>query len=89
MEDKKSLTTESTDPENPTLDLGAPVSLHLNAMTQEDWREQYMEDHFQCCLCGQNLNFSHVTNFSTLEVAEEAHCMSCKIRAKKHQYVLQ
>ena len=88
MEEKKTteLNFESSDL---SLDLNAPIATHLKSMSREDWRHQYVEEYLKCILCGEQLNFSHSTNFSTLEVEEEAHCLACKIRARKDHYTLQ
>ena len=52
-------------------------------------QEQFLMDYNNCCLCGDELIFSHVTNFIRQEVKEEAHCPSCKIRTKEHNHSLQ
>lgn len=51
--------------------------------------EQFLDDYLHCCLCGTELSYTHVTNFVTLEVAEEARCPSCQIRHKKDAHTLQ
>lgn len=87
MEDKKSATMEMIT-EAP-LDLNAPVSAQLHRMSPDDWRQQFVEDHMNCLLCGNELQFSHHTNFSTLDVEEEAHCLACKMQTRTNHYCLQ
>lgn len=91
MEEKKipETITAGFEVENANLDLGAPLSSQLKTMSAADWRQQCLEEYLNCVLCGQDLNFSHIANFSTLEVEEEAHCLACKVRARKDHYVLQ
>ncbi len=87
MEIKK-FNTEDMTTDTP-LDLHAPISAQIHRMSPDDWRQQYIEDHMNCVLCGKELQFSHQTNFSSLEVEEEAHCMACRIHAKTNRYCLQ
>lgn len=65
------------------------IQTMLKRMTPDDWRQQFVEDHMNCLLCGQELQFSHQTNFSTFEVEEEAHCLSCKMQTRSSHYTLQ
>ncbi len=52
-------------------------------------QEQFLNDYNHCCLCGDELIFTHVTNFIGQDVKEEAHCPSCKVKTKEHHHTLQ
>ena len=54
-----------------------------------DYRQQFIEDHHNCPLCGSELLITQVTQFVAQEVTEEAHCEACKIRTRKENYRLQ
>jgi hypothetical protein len=54
-----------------------------------DRYEQILHEYNTCCLCGSELTYTHVTNFVTQEVTEEAECQSCHIRNRKEQHSLQ
>jgi len=59
-----------------------------------DWksispREMFLDDYTFCPLCGDELLYTHVTQFIQHEVNEEAHCHSCKIRVKQNTHGLQ
>lgn len=51
--------------------------------------EQFLEDYHNCCLCGSELMFTHVTDFILLDVKEEAYCMTCNVRTKQQTHRLQ
>jgi hypothetical protein len=51
--------------------------------------ERILLEHNTCCLCGSELNFSHKTDFMTLQVQEQAHCPSCRVRTRSQTYTLQ
>ena len=91
MNDKKMITDDLIleNREITPADLSAPVSVQLHKMTAAEWRDEAVEDYLNCCLCGSELTFTHVTHFVRLEVEEEAHCPSCRIRAKQNTYRLQ
>ncbi len=65
------------------------TKIHYAELSQTDFREQQLEDHHHCCLCGTELVLTHVTHFTHLEVTEEAHCPSCHVRNRKVQHRLQ
>lgn len=67
-------------------DTPVDVKLHISEMSP---REQFVEDYNHCPLCGTELLYTHVTDFSYLKVNEEAHCEACNIRTKKDEHVLQ
>lgn len=73
----------------PKLDLNAPVSAHIHAMTHADWRRQAMEDYQECTICGSELMFTHVTHFVNQETTEEAYCPSCRVRIRTALHRLQ
>jgi DNA-directed RNA polymerase subunit RPC12/RpoP len=72
-----------------SLDLMAPVSAHIHAMTHQDWQRQRLEDLLECAICGSELMFTHVTHFINQETEEEAHCPSCRIRVRQQRHRLQ
>ena len=51
--------------------------------------EIYLEAYNNCALCGEELCFTHVTDFRYLVVEEEAECISCGVRHKKANHTLQ
>ncbi|MCB0392093.1 MAG: hypothetical protein KDD58_12430 [Bdellovibrionales bacterium] len=53
------------------------------------FREQYLEEYFQCILCGTELVYTHDTDFIYQTVEEKAHCPHCKIESKNHSHKLQ
>jgi DNA-directed RNA polymerase subunit RPC12/RpoP len=52
-------------------------------------RELFLDDHNNCPLCGSELLYTHVTQFTDLNVAEEAHCEPCNVRVKQNNHTLQ
>lgn len=52
-------------------------------------REQFLEEHAQCPLCGSDLLITQVTHFIKQSVTEEAHCEHCKVRTRKENHRLQ
>lgn len=64
-----------------TISTAEPISITPTA--------QFLTDYHQCCLCGTELQYTHVTNFIREEVKEEAHCPSCQVRTKEQQHRLQ
>lgn len=71
------------------LDLNAPIGVHFHKLTVQDYREQFIEDYNQCCICGTNLDFTHVAHFVNNEVKEEAYCSCCNIRTRSLVHSLQ
>jgi hypothetical protein len=88
MEERKTVKNEVSAQEE-ALDLNAPVSVHLHRLGAQDFKEQFLEDHFHCCLCGDELELTHVAHFVQLEVTEEAHCPSCRVRTRTVTHRLQ
>jgi formate dehydrogenase maturation protein FdhE len=87
MGNKKKMLTLSNEPKTiATIDVNITPKLKLIPYS---FREQYLEEYTYCPLCGDELLYSHVTEFVQLSVNEEAHCESCKIRIKKNQHDLQ
>lgn len=52
-------------------------------------REQFLDAHLNCPLCGDELMLTHVTHFVNHQTNEEAHCDSCKVRIRKEEHALQ
>tara|TARA_B100000749_G_scaffold280895_2_gene280613 strand:- start:10443 stop:10664 length:222 start_codon:yes stop_codon:yes gene_type:complete len=53
-------------------------------------REEIIKEEYNhCSLCGEELMFTHNTDFRFLKVEEEAECMSCGVRHKKDHHILQ
>ncbi len=50
---------------------------------------EYIESVNNCLFCGANLKFNFQTDFSTLEVKEEAICPACQIKLKIESHILQ
>lgn len=62
------------------------VNLHVTA---KDWLSESVEDHLNCVLCGEHLEFKHKTNFVDQTVHEDAQCPSCGVRTRQNTYRLQ
>ena len=60
-----------------------------NPLYKNGKNQKILKEYKNCCLCGHELVFNHVTNFVHLEVLEEAHCSNCNIRNKKEFHRLQ
>ncbi len=58
-------------------------------VSKDDWRQEVLQDHFQCVLCGTALTFRHKTDFITQIVTEDAHCPSCQVRNRQASHRLQ
>jgi DNA-directed RNA polymerase subunit RPC12/RpoP len=52
-------------------------------------QEQFLLDYYTCCLCGGELEFTHITHFVDQEVLEETRCPSCNVKTKKETHRLQ
>jgi hypothetical protein len=63
------------------------AEFHINRVpTQTD---QFLMDYNHCCLCGNELLFTHVTDFVALHVQEESFCTKCNIRTRQNHHGLQ
>ena len=51
-------------------------------------KDIFLEDYNHCSLCGEELLYTHVTDFRFNQVEEEAECLSCGVRHKKNQHIL-
>lgn len=51
-------------------------------------REAFLQEQNQCCLCGHELSFDHVVDFTQLTVIESASCDPCKIQLRKRLFTL-
>lgn len=51
--------------------------------------QKLLKEYNHCCLCGEELLFTHITNFIKFEVLEEAYCSNCNIKNKKDFHKLQ
>lgn len=89
MEENKAVKTIKTQTQEETLDLNAPVGVHLHRLTSQDYRDQFVEDYNNCCLCGKELEFVHVAQFVDNVVKEDAHCSCCNIRTRSLVHTLQ
>ncbi len=65
------------------------ATLDINILTSPTYKELFLDDQNHCPLCGDELIFTHVTQFLENTVSEEAHCESCKIRVKNNSHSLQ
>jgi Na+-transporting NADH:ubiquinone oxidoreductase subunit NqrF len=79
MDDNKKQTTPKT---VATID----IKIDWNSVSP---REMFLDDYTFCPLCGDELLYTHVTQFVECAVAEEAHCEKCKIRVKQNGHTLQ
>lgn len=52
-----------------------------------DHRERFMDEQYNCPLCGSSMLITHVTHFVEMRVREQAECESCRIKVRdlKHQ----
>ena len=57
--------------------------------TVKERNELIAEEYNSCPLCGNELEFTHVTHFAHNTVSEEAFCYICNISAKKDDHKLQ
>ena len=65
------------------------IITEFRILSKEDLRMQKVESYNNCDLCGSELDFTHVTNFISQDVLEEASCPHCKIQTKKVAHPLQ
>lgn len=65
------------------------IIAEIHIAQQPSYREQFLYEYHNCCLCGTELSFTHVTHFAQQQVIEEAYCYSCNIRNKKEEHKLQ
>jgi len=54
-----------------------------------NWTDESVNDHLNCVLCGDALEFKHKTNFVEQTVHEDAQCGSCGVRTRQNAYRLQ
>lgn len=62
-----------------SLDITEPLPSH---------QKRFLAEHSTCAMCETQLDVRHEVNKSTLKVKEEAHCPSCGIRVRSHQYLM-
>jgi len=67
---------------------GSQTITELNALSDCDYRAQFLRDYHHCSLCGTELVFTHNTNFISLNVKEEAFCPACHICTKQENHCL-
>ncbi|MBT4761613.1 MAG: hypothetical protein HOO06_07960 [Bdellovibrionaceae bacterium] len=65
------------------------IITEFNITPVRDKHSEYLEEYTTCCLCGSELEFSHVTNFIMHQVAEQAHCSTCSIDHINQSHTLQ
>jgi len=75
--------------EKPKIVASIDVNVHWPKIEKNTWLEESIQDHFQCVLCGTELEFKHKTDFVTQIVCEDAHCPNCKIRNRQSTHSLQ
>jgi len=51
--------------------------------------EQLLSRYRTCPLCGSNLHFTHLTDFSHSITQEIAKCPECKVKVRDHMHKLQ
>ena len=61
----------------------------VNAHVSCSRTSEIVQEYNSCILCGSELLFVHVTDFSEDVVFEESSCPSCKIKSKKKAHKLQ
>jgi hypothetical protein len=57
--------------------------------TPELSNEELLSNLETCALCGEKLRFTHRTDYLTLEVHEEAKCLTCGAYKSPSQFILQ
>ncbi|MEQ1664683.1 MAG: hypothetical protein ABL927_04835 [Bdellovibrionales bacterium] len=63
--------------------------IHVNWLASVDPREEFLDDYHHCPLCGNELIYTHNTQFIHNFVTEEAQCPSCNVKVKNNQHSLQ
>lgn len=81
--DQTALNTEDTPQTVATID----VKIHWP--TAEQWREEFIDDHLNCCLCGTALKFDHKVDHIAHVVTENAACPSCGVKERQTTHCLQ
>lgn len=51
--------------------------------------ERFLDEQHNCPLCGQEMLITQVTHFVNMQVHEEAHCESCRIKVREQEHRLQ
>lgn len=65
------------------------AEIKINDISAQERNRLLAEEYNSCELCGTELIFSHVSNFSMLEVDEEAYCPHCRISTITQTHKLQ
>lgn len=65
------------------------VNLHWPKIEKRDWVDESIMNHLNCVLCGENMEFTHKTDFINGVVTEDAHCPFCKVRNRQSSHSLQ
>jgi hypothetical protein len=65
------------------------VNVHWPKIEKRAWLDEELQDHFQCILCGTDLEFKHKADFVTGIVVEDASCPHCKVRNRQSKHSLQ
>jgi transcription elongation factor Elf1 len=58
-------------------------------LAEVDHKEQFLDEHHNCPLCGSEMLITHVTQFIQMKVKEEANCEACKIQVRDLNHQLQ
>lgn len=65
------------------------IITQINIIPSRNHREEFLDDYYNCALCGSEMTYTHVTHFGQQVVEEEAFCPSCNIRTKQESHRLQ
>lgn len=77
------------EPKNVNSEAVAQIDIRIEeALPLMNHTERFLDDQHNCPLCGEEMLFTHVTEFVKQLVNEEAHCESCKIRIKQNCHQL-
>ena len=66
-----------------------PVEAVIHRSEPMDHRQNMIEYFNNCCICGSELEFTHVTQFQYGEVKMEGFCPCCEVRLKDEVHRLQ
>ncbi len=78
------------EPKNANSEAVAQIDINVeDKLLPMNHTERFLDDQQNCPLCGDEMLFTHVTEFIKQVVNEEAHCEGCKIRVKQNSHLLQ
>jgi DNA-directed RNA polymerase subunit RPC12/RpoP len=87
--DDQQVQEEPKEKEQQQVDIEQTIESLIHNLGPLDHREMMLDMYKNCSLCGNELEYVHVTHFTHLEVEEEAFCPSCNVRMKQETHKLQ